>query len=84
MTDSDSAPRVAIVTGADSGIGEATAVALAEQGCDLDIIWHRDRDGAGSTADEVRGLGRRAQVRQLDLTQLPDAADAVDEHDIRG
>jgi NAD(P)-dependent dehydrogenase (short-subunit alcohol dehydrogenase family) len=73
------AARVAIVTGSDSGIGAATAVALAEQGFDVGITWHRDRAGAESTAEEVRTLGRRAEVRQLDLTRLPDAADVVDE-----
>ncbi|MGY1642238.1 SDR family oxidoreductase [Geodermatophilus sp. SYSU D00703] len=74
-----SAPRIALVTGSDSGIGKATAVALAETGCDVGITWHRDREGAESTADEVRALGRRAEVRQLDLTRLPEAADVVDD-----
>jgi NAD(P)-dependent dehydrogenase (short-subunit alcohol dehydrogenase family) len=71
--------RVAIVTGSDSGIGTATAVALAGQGFDVGITWHRDREGAESSAAEVRALGRRAEVRQLDLTRLPDAADVIDE-----
>jgi NAD(P)-dependent dehydrogenase (short-subunit alcohol dehydrogenase family) len=71
--------RVAIVTGSDSGIGKATAVALARQGHDIGITWHRDRDGAEAAAEEVRGLGRRAEVRPLDLTRLPEAADVVDE-----
>src|SRR3712207_1473930 len=71
--------RLAIVTGSDSGIGKATAVALAEQGLDVGITWHRDEEGAESTAGEVRALGRRAEVRQLDLTRLPGAADVVDD-----
>jgi NAD(P)-dependent dehydrogenase (short-subunit alcohol dehydrogenase family) len=75
----ENSARVAIVTGSDSGIGRATAVALARQGLDVGITWHRDRDGAEAAADEVRGLGRRAEVRQLDLTRLPEAADVVDE-----
>ena len=75
----ESSGRVAIVTGSDSGIGKATAVALAEQGYDVGITWHADRDGAEGTASEVRALGRRAEVRHLDLTRLPDAADVVDE-----
>jgi NAD(P)-dependent dehydrogenase (short-subunit alcohol dehydrogenase family) len=72
-------PRVAIVTGSESGIGRATAVALAEQGFDLGITWYREESAAEATAEEVRGLGRRAEVRHLDLTQLPGAADVVDE-----
>jgi NAD(P)-dependent dehydrogenase (short-subunit alcohol dehydrogenase family) len=69
----------AIVTGSDSGIGKATAVALARDGFDIGVTWHEDEEGATSTAQEVRALGRRAEVRRLDLEQLPQAADVVDE-----
>jgi NAD(P)-dependent dehydrogenase (short-subunit alcohol dehydrogenase family) len=72
-------PKVAIVTGSDSGIGKATAVALAREGYDVGITWHEDEDGARSTAQEVDAIGRRAEVRQLDLAKLPDAADVIDE-----
>ena len=71
--------RTAIVTGSDSGIGKATAVALAEAGYDLGITWHTDEAGAKGTAEEVSALGRRAEVRRLDLTELPAAAGVVDE-----
>jgi NAD(P)-dependent dehydrogenase (short-subunit alcohol dehydrogenase family) len=71
-------PRVAIVTGSESGIGRATAVALARQGFDVGITWYREESAAEGTAAEVRGLGRRAEVRHLDLTRLPGAADVVD------
>jgi NAD(P)-dependent dehydrogenase (short-subunit alcohol dehydrogenase family) len=71
--------RVAIVTASDSGIGKATAVALARDGFDVGITWHSDEAGANETADEVRSLGCRAEVRQLDLSQLPGAADAIDD-----
>jgi NAD(P)-dependent dehydrogenase (short-subunit alcohol dehydrogenase family) len=73
------APRRAVVTAADSGIGRAIAVALAAAGCDVGITWHRDEPGAEATADEVRTHGVKAEVRRLDLTELPRAADVVDE-----
>jgi NAD(P)-dependent dehydrogenase (short-subunit alcohol dehydrogenase family) len=69
----------AIVTASDSGIGKATAVALAEGGFDVGVTWHSDEAGARDTAEQVRGAGRRVEVRQLDLTRLPQAADVIDE-----
>ncbi len=74
-----SASLHAVVTGADSGIGKAIAVALAGAGVDVGITYHEDADGAARTADEVRATGARCAVRQLDLTDLPTAAAAVDE-----
>lgn len=74
----DFAPKTAIVTGSDSGIGRATAVALAEAGLDVGITWHSDQEGAEETARRVRARGRTAVVRQLDTTALPDCADVVD------
>src|SRR5436305_11819175 len=71
--------RVAIVTGSDSGIGKATAVTLARHGHHVGITWHADKDGAAETAAEVEQFGRKAAVRQLDLTRLPDSAAVVDE-----
>src|SRR3954453_8841649 len=71
--------RVAIITGSESGIGRAIAVALARQGCDVGITWHRDEAAGEATAEEVRSLGRRAEIRPLDLTRLPEAADVVDD-----
>ncbi|MGP4024961.1 SDR family oxidoreductase [Actinomadura sp. 3N407] len=45
--------RVAVITGADSGIGKATAVALARNGFDVGITYRSDREGAEGTAREV-------------------------------
>jgi NAD(P)-dependent dehydrogenase (short-subunit alcohol dehydrogenase family) len=71
-------PRTAIVTASDSGIGKATAVALAQAGMDIGITWHIDREGAEGTAREVRALGQKAVVRQLDTTDIPACGDVID------
>lgn len=73
------APQTAIVTGADSGIGRATAVALATAGLDVGITWHTDESGARDTAAEVRSLGRRAEIARLDTTELTSCGDVVDD-----
>jgi NAD(P)-dependent dehydrogenase (short-subunit alcohol dehydrogenase family) len=59
--------RVAVVTGAASGIGRATAVALAQKGCDLALV---DVNGAGldETAREISGLGRMATRHLVDVS----------------
>ena len=72
-------PQRAIVTASDSGIGKATAVALAQAGMDVGITWHRDREGAEQTAKEVRSHGRQAYVAQLDTQQLESCGDVVDD-----
>jgi NAD(P)-dependent dehydrogenase (short-subunit alcohol dehydrogenase family) len=74
----DFQPVTAIVTGSDSGIGRATAVALAQAGMDVGITWHSDESGAEKTADEVRSHGRRAVVARLDTTELPHCGDAIE------
>ena len=61
--------RNAIVTGSDSGIGRATAVALAAAGHDVGITWHTDEAGARETAREVASHGARSALRRLDLTE---------------
>jgi NAD(P)-dependent dehydrogenase (short-subunit alcohol dehydrogenase family) len=70
---------IAIVTGSDSGIGKATAVALARAGHDVGITWHEDEQGARQTAQEVQETGARAEVRRLDLVDPKLGAAVVDE-----
>jgi NAD(P)-dependent dehydrogenase (short-subunit alcohol dehydrogenase family) len=79
-TDADTRfqPRRAIVTASDSGIGRATAVALAAAGMDVGITWHTDEQGALDTAEEVRTHGVKAAVARLDATDIPGCGDVVD------
>src|SRR3712207_1523930 len=70
---------VAIVTASDSGIGQESAKALAENGFDVGITYHEDEAGARETLSAVEAAGRRGEIRHLDLTILPDAADVIDE-----
>jgi NAD(P)-dependent dehydrogenase (short-subunit alcohol dehydrogenase family) len=70
---------VAIVTGSDSGIGKASAVALAEAGFDVGVTFNRDEEGARDTAREVESKGRRAAVRKLAVDDPADAARMVDD-----
>jgi NAD(P)-dependent dehydrogenase (short-subunit alcohol dehydrogenase family) len=72
-------PQSAIVTGADSGIGRATAVALAQAGMDVGVTYHSDQAGAEDTAAEVESHGRTAVVARLDTTDLEGSARVVDE-----
>jgi NAD(P)-dependent dehydrogenase (short-subunit alcohol dehydrogenase family) len=74
----DFVPQRAIVTGSESGIGRAIAVALADLGCDVGVTWYRDEEMGKETAEMVRAAGRRAELAHLDLTDLPGAADVVD------
>ncbi|CCF63854.1 SDR family oxidoreductase [Nocardia cyriacigeorgica] len=73
------APLRAVVTGSDSGIGRAIAVALAGGGVDVGITYHADEQGAARTADLVRERGARPAVRQLDLGDLPTSTAVIDE-----
>ncbi|MGN6316098.1 SDR family NAD(P)-dependent oxidoreductase [Trinickia sp.] len=57
----------AFVTGADSGIGQAIAEIFAQEGADVAIVYHTDRDGAEETRRRVEAAGRRALVMQGDV-----------------
>lgn len=67
---------VALVTGASSGIGEATALELASQGADVALVARRV-DRLEALAEKVAGTGRRSLVLGLDVTDEQQARDAV-------
>lgn len=59
--------KVAIITGADSGIGRGIALRLAESGADVMVCYYTDREGAEQTAADCRAFGRRAGIAQGDV-----------------
>jgi NAD(P)-dependent dehydrogenase (short-subunit alcohol dehydrogenase family) len=61
-------PRVAVVTGADSGIGRAAALLLASEGFDIGVTVHEDEEGTRRTAKEVMDRGQRCAVERFDAT----------------
>lgn len=67
--------KAALVTGAASGLGRATAIALAQAGADVSIV---DVNAAGleETAQGIRALGRVAHVQAIDLS-VPENSGAV-------
>ena len=71
--------RKAIVTASDSGIGKASAVELARAGYDVGVTWHEDERGAEGAAEEIRSLGRTAEVRRLDLMDAAGSARVIEE-----
>jgi len=61
------AGKVALVTGADSGIGRAIAALYAREGADVAILYLCEHEDAEKTAEIVRGEGRRALTIAGDL-----------------
>ncbi|MDP4024203.1 SDR family oxidoreductase [Methylobacterium sp. NEAU 140] len=68
----------ALITGADSGIGRATAELFAQAGADVAITYHTDADGIAETARAVEAAGRRAVVVQIDVGDPASVAAAYD------
>ncbi len=68
--------KVAVVTGANTGIGQAIAVALAEAGADVACVG---RTPAEDTVAKIRALGRKAEIVSADLSTIEPVQRVVDE-----
>ena len=69
--------KVALVTGADSGIGRAVAALYAREGADVAILYLCEHDDAAKTKSIVEGEGRRAITIAGDVGDPKFCADAV-------
>jgi short-subunit dehydrogenase len=70
--------KVAVVTGAGSGIGQATAIALAKEGCDL-ALADINEAGMAATAGEVEQLGCKVSQHKIDVASKKEMKRFVDE-----
>jgi 2-deoxy-D-gluconate 3-dehydrogenase len=68
--------KVAIVTGANTGIGQAIALSLAQAGTDIAAVG---RTPAQETVEKVRALGRKAEIVSADLSSIEPVQRVVDE-----
>jgi glucose 1-dehydrogenase len=78
MVDLNLHGRVAIVTGAESGIGAACAAALAAAGADVGVVYFNDRAAGDASAAVVSGLGCKSVAIQADIGKEEDVENAFD------
>jgi 3-oxoacyl-[acyl-carrier protein] reductase len=71
--------KVALVTGSSSGIGRATAEALAANGARVAINFHRNEAGANTARAQITGAGGSAIVIQADVTQANEVESLVEQ-----
>ncbi|MBO9624693.1 MAG: 2-dehydro-3-deoxy-D-gluconate 5-dehydrogenase KduD [Sphingomonas sp.] len=68
--------KVAVITGANTGIGQGIALALAAAGADIAAVG---RTPAEETVEKARALGRRAEIISADLSTIEPVGRVVDE-----
>jgi 3-oxoacyl-[acyl-carrier protein] reductase len=63
------AGRTALITGGNTGIGRAVALAYAAEGADVAVLYVTREDEAVSLKQEIEAMGRKALMIQADITQ---------------
>jgi len=70
--------QVALITGASSGIGRATAEAMAREGARVGVNYCKNQAGADETAETIRKAGGQALVARADVTRAAEVQAMVD------
>lgn len=70
--------RVALITGADSGIGKAVAIAFAREGADVVVSYLSEHEDAEKTRRAVEAAGRRCVLAPGDIAQAAHCRTLVD------
>ncbi len=66
--------RVAVVTGGSRGIGRAVALRLAQDGCDVAVLYAGNDEAARETVQAIEALGRRAHAWKCDVADAEECA----------
>lgn len=61
--------KIALITGANRGLGRNTALSIARRGGDIIIAYRKNADEAEAVAAEIQSLGRKAIALQLDMVR---------------
>lgn len=70
--------KTALITGSDSGIGQATAIEFAKEGANVIITYHTDKEGAEKTLRDVENYGGKGLVIELDVSDEKDVEKMFD------
>lgn len=71
--------KVALVTGASSGIGRAIAITLARNGAAVIVNYHRNEQGAAETVAEIQAMRRNAAAVRADVSERVDVLRMIGE-----
>lgn len=70
--------RIALITGGDSGIGAAAAIAFAKEGADVAISYLDEEEDANRTKERIEEIGRRCLLLPGDLREKQQCIDIVE------